>query len=144
MVAPVNEMPVGAVVVSVPPQTVAEALATVSPVGSVSVNATPVKATVLAAGLVMVKVSDVVAFSAMLEGLKALAIAGGAITVSTAVLLVAPVPPCVEVTAPVVLLFAPAVVPVTSTENVHDDPATGAAVSVPPDRLIVPLPANAV
>src|SRR5207237_3033115 len=39
IVAPVSAIPVGAVVVSVPPQTVAEALATVKPVGSVSVNA---------------------------------------------------------------------------------------------------------
>ena len=32
----------------------------------------------------------------------------------------------------------------TSTEKVHDDPAAGDAVSVPPDRLIEPLPATAV
>src|SRR5205823_5826996 len=119
-------------------------LATVSPVGRVSVKATPVSATVLAAGLVMVKVSDVVAFSAMLEGLNPLAIAGGAITVNTAVLLVAPVPPWVELTAPVVLLLLPVVVPVTLTENVHDEPAAGDAVSVPPDKLMVLLPATAV
>ena len=49
MVAPVKAIPVGAVVVSVPPQTVAEAFATVKPVGSVSVKATPVRATVFAA-----------------------------------------------------------------------------------------------
>jgi hypothetical protein len=36
------------------------------------------------------------------------------------------------------------VVPVTLTENVHDDPAAGDAVNVPPDRLILPLPATAV
>src|SRR6478609_8080374 len=66
--APVRAMPVGAVVVSVPPQTVAEALATVKPVGSVSVNATPVRATAFAAGFVMVKVSEVVAFSAIVDG----------------------------------------------------------------------------
>ena len=105
IVAPVSAMPVGLVVVNVPPQTVADALATVSPVGNVSVNATPVKATVLAAGLVMVKVNDVVAFSAMVFGLKTLAIEGGATTVRTAVLLVVPVPPSVEVIAPVVLLL---------------------------------------
>ncbi len=40
--APVSAIPVGEVVVSVPPQTVADALATVNPVGSVLVNATPV------------------------------------------------------------------------------------------------------
>src|SRR6478736_1788852 len=78
IVAPVSAIPVGAVVVSVPPQTVAEAFATVRPVGNVSVNATPVKATVLAAGLVMVNVSEVVAFRAMLLGLNTLAIEGGA------------------------------------------------------------------
>src|SRR5205807_1978911 len=61
-----------------------------------------------------------------------------------AVLLAAPVPPSVEVTAPVVLLFVPAVVPVTSTENVQVDPAAGDAVSVPPERLIEPLPAAVV
>jgi hypothetical protein len=36
------------------------------------------------------------------------------------------------------------VVPVTFTENVHDDPAAGDAVSVPPERLMLPLPAVAV
>src|SRR5437899_4925337 len=126
---------VAAVVVSVPPQTVDEALATVRPTGSVSVNATPFKATVLAAGFVIVKVSDVVAFIAIVDGLKALTIDGGATTVRLAVLLAAPVPPSVDVTAFVVLLFVPAVVPVTLTENVHDDPAAGDAVSVPPDRF---------
>jgi len=73
-----------------------------------------------------------------------LAIDGGATTVSTAVLLVAPVPPSVDVTAPVVLLLLPAVVRVTSTEKVHDDPPAGDAVSVPPDRLMVLLAATAV
>jgi hypothetical protein len=144
IVARVSAIPVGAVVVSVPPHTVAVALATVSPVGSVSVNDTPVSATVLAAGFVIVNVKDVVAFSAIEVGLNTLAIDGGAITVNTAVLLVAPVPPSVEVTAPVVLFLLPALVPVTSTEKVHDDPAAGEAVSVPPDRLIAPFPATAV
>src|SRR5579859_7259744 len=142
MAAPVSAMPVGAVVVKVPPHIVADELATVSPVGSVSVNATPVSTTVLAAGMVMV--SEVVAFWAMTLGLKTFAIEGGAITVNTAVLLAVPVPPSVEVTAPVVLFFTPAVVPVTLTENVHDDPTAGDAVNVPPDRLMMPLPAVAV
>src|SRR5689334_6629663 len=53
---------------------------------------------------------------------------------------VLPVPPSVEVTAPDVLLWTPAVVPVTFTANVHDPPAG----SVPPDRLMVPEPAVAV
>src|SRR5262249_47941052 len=44
---------------------------------------------------------------------KALVIVGGAATVIVAVLLVAPVPPLADVTAPVVLFLTPAVVPVT-------------------------------
>ena len=42
------------------------------------------------------------------------------------------------------MFFTPAVVPVTATEKVQDDPAAGDAVSVPPDRLMLPLPAVAV
>src|SRR5258708_18534654 len=137
-------MPVGAVVVSVPPQTVAEAFATVSPVGNVSVKATPVADGVFAAGLVIVNCRLVVAFKEIVEGLNNLAIDGGAVTVRIAVLLVAPVPPSVEVIAPVVLLLLPAVVPVTLAEKVHDEPAAGEAVNVPPDRLMVLLPAVAV
>ena len=132
-------MPVGAVVVSVPPQTVADALATVKPVGSVSVNATPVKATAFAAGLVIVNVKLVVAFRAMLVGLKTLAIEGGATTLTLAEA-VPPVPPSVEVTLPVVLFLVPAVGPVTFTLNVQEL----LAAIVPPERLIVPEPATAV
>src|SRR5689334_16531509 len=84
IVAPLKQVPVGAVVAIVPPQTVAVALATVSPVGSVSVKATPVSATAFAAGFVIVKVSEVVAFRAMLAGLKTLAIDGGATTLMLA------------------------------------------------------------
>jgi hypothetical protein len=54
-------MPVGAVVVTVPPQTVADAFATVKPVGIVSVNATPERLTAFAVGFVIVNVSEVVA-----------------------------------------------------------------------------------
>src|SRR5256885_4554173 len=132
-------MPVGAVVVSVPPQTVAEALATVKPVGSVSVKATPVSAAVLAAGLVIVNVRDVVAFSAMLLGLNTLVIEGGATTFSEAEA-VPPVPPSVEVTAPVVLDCRPPAVPVTLIENVHE----AEVAMVPPERLMVFVPAVAV
>src|SRR5205807_7559760 len=103
-------------VVSVPPHTVAEALATVKPVGSVSVNATPVSGSTLAAGLVMVKVSEVVAFKAMVLGLNTLAIEGGASTFTLGEA-VPPVPPSVQVTFPVVLFCAPAAVPVTLMEN---------------------------
>src|ERR1700704_1229542 len=106
IVAPVSAIPVGDVVVSVPPQTVAEALATVRPVDSVSVNAMPVRAMAFAAGLVIVNVSEVVAFSAMLDGLNTLAIDGGATTLMLADA-VPPVPPSVEVTGPVVLFCVP-------------------------------------
>ena len=92
-----------------------------------------------AAGLVMVKVSDVVAFCAMLVGLNTLAIDGGATTLRLAEA-VPPGPPSVDVTLPVVLVFVPAVVPVTFTENVQEL----LAAMVPPERLIVPVPAVAV
>jgi len=120
MVAPERAIPVGAVVVRVPPQTVEVPFATVRPVGNVSVNATPFKDVVLPAGLVMVNCREVVAFRAIDEGLKTLAIAGGATTFSVAVLLVAPVPPSVEVMAPVVLLPSPSTVPVTFTDSVQE------------------------
>jgi hypothetical protein len=69
-----------------------------------------------------------------------LAIEGGATTFRVAVLLVVPVPPSVDVTAPVVLFLVPAVVPVTFTEKVQEL----LAAIVPPERLIVPEPATAV
>jgi hypothetical protein len=123
------------VVVSVPPQTVAVAFATVNPVGSVSVNATPLSGSTFAAGLVMVNVSEVVAFRAMPLGLNTLAIDGGASTLMLAEA-VPPVPPSVEVTGPVVLFCVPAAIPVTFTENVQEL----LAAIVPPLRLIVFVP----
>src|SRR5215471_15334078 len=57
---------------------------------------------------------------------------GGAMTVKVSVA-VPPVPPSVELTLPVVLTCAPALMPVTLTENVHDP----LEASVPPDRLTV-------
>src|SRR6266849_2505829 len=118
IVPPVSDtLPEPATAVAAPPQVLVKpfGVATTNPAGSVSVKATPVSATVLAAGLVMVKVSEVVPFSGRFAAPNALAMEGGATTVRTAVLLVAPVPPSVEVTAVVVLLLAPALVPVTST-----------------------------
>ena len=144
MLAPVNAMPVGAVVVNVPllgPQAlVLEALATVSPVGSVSVKATPVSGSTFPAGLVMVKVSEVVPFRAMVEGLKTFAIDGGASTFRVLVA-VPPVPPSVEVTFPVVLVCNPAAMPVTFTENVQE---AFAAIVPPAPKLITFVPAVAV
>jgi hypothetical protein len=135
MIAPVKAIPVGEVVVSVPPQTVADAFATVSPAGNVSVKATPVSATAFAAGFVIVNVSEVVAFKAMLLGLKALAIDGGATTLIEAEA-VPPVPPSVEVTALVVLFCVPAAIPVTLMENVQ----LAFAAKVAPLRLITFVP----
>jgi hypothetical protein len=149
MVAPTNVIPVGLVVLSVPPHTVEVLLATVSPVGNVSLNATPFSVTVLTAGLVMVKVRDVVALKAMLVGLNALAMDGGATTAKLAVA-VLPVPPSFEVTAPVVLVNDPAVAPVTVTLNWHwpldaivapdsEIPVGAVVVSVPPHTVDVLL-----
>jgi hypothetical protein len=139
MVAPVSEIPVGAVVVSVPPQTVAEALATLKPVGNVSVKATPANATAFAAGLVIVNVSEVVAFKAIFAGLKTFAIVGGATTLIEAVA-GPPVPPSFELTLLVVLFCVPAAIPVTFTEKVQD----AFAARVPPARIIAFVPAVAV
>src|SRR6476619_5749301 len=139
IVAPVNAIPVGAVVVKVPPQTVVDALATVSPVGSVSVNATPVSGSTFPAGLVMVNVSEVVPFSPIVEGLNTLAMDGGASTFRV-VVAVPHVPPSVEVTFPVVLVCNPAAMPATFTENVQE----AFAAIVPPLKLITFVPAVAV
>src|SRR5262249_14169721 len=140
IVAPDRAMvPEAAVVVTVPPQMVAVASATVKPAGNVSLNATPFSAPGLPAGLVMVKVSDVVAFTGMPAGLKALAITGGVNTFTLAEA-VPPVPPSTDVTFPVVLFLSPDVVPVTFTVNVQEL----LAAMLPPERLMVPEPAVAV
>src|ERR1043165_6639170 len=94
--------------------------ATCRPFVSVSENAIPFSAAVFAAGLVIVKVSVVVPFSGMVAAPNDLLMVGGATILSNAVLLVVPVPPSVDVTAPVVLLASPAVVPVTLTVRVHE------------------------
>jgi hypothetical protein len=64
---------------------------------------------------------------------------GGAMTLMLADA-VPPVPPSVELMLPVVLFFAPALVPLTFTENVHEP----LAAIVPPERLTEPEPAVAV
>lgn len=69
-------MLLGAVSVTVPPQTVALAFGTVAPAGSVSVKPTPVS-DVPALGLLMVNVSDVVWPTKMGDGLKFVARVGG-------------------------------------------------------------------
>jgi hypothetical protein len=134
-------VPVPAVAPRVPPQEPVRLLgeATTMPAGKLSVNATPKSVTVFAAGLAAVKVSVEVPFGAIRLGVKALASDGGA-TTATEADAVEPVPPAVELTLPVVLFFAPAVVPVTLTEKVHEP----LAAIVPPERLIAPEPAVAV
>src|SRR5262249_52982460 len=114
--------------------------ATCSPFVSVSLKAIPVSDVVLAAGLVIVKVAVVVPFSGMVAAPNALLIVGGATILIVAVLLVAPVPPFVEVIGRVVLWASPAAVPVTFTVRVHE----ALCATVPPERLITPVPAVAV
>ena len=78
-------------------------VATCKPAGNVSLTATPVRASVVF-GLLMLKVSDVVAFTRILAAPKALVMVGGEPTVRFAEA-VLPVPPLVEVTFPVVLVY---------------------------------------
>jgi hypothetical protein len=77
--------------------------ATTTPEGNVSLTATPASATVLAAGLVIVRVRVEVPPTAMVDGANPLVIVGGAATVKVFEA-VRPVPPFVELTAPVVLV----------------------------------------
>ena len=87
--------------------------ASVTPPGKVSVKATPARA-VPVLGLVIVNVRVEVPPATMGLGEKDLVMEGGATTVTDA-FAVFPVPPFVEVTAPVVLFFTPEVAPVTVT-----------------------------
>src|SRR6266849_4932579 len=126
---------------NVPPHVLLEpgTAATCRPVGKVSLTATPLKA-VPVFGLVMVKVRVEVPPTAVVVGEKALLILGGATTVSVTVLLLEPVPPSVEVTAPVVLDLVPAVLPVTFTLMVQGL----LSAILPPLRLMLLLAAVAV
>jgi hypothetical protein len=132
--------PEPAVAVTVPPQEPVRLLgvATTIPVGRPSVNPTPVRATVFAEGFVAVKLTVEVPPGAIKLGAKVSASEGGPTTEMVADA-VPPVPPSVELTVPVVLFFAPAVVPVTFREKVHEL----LAAIVPPERLTVPEPAAA-
>jgi hypothetical protein len=95
----------------VPPQVLPEfgVVATTTPDGNVSLTPTPVSPTVLAAGLVMVMVSVEVPPTAMLVGANTLVMVGGD-TAANVAEAVRPVPPFVELTAPVVLTRLPAAV----------------------------------
>jgi hypothetical protein len=128
-----------------PPQLLARLLgaAATRPAGKVSLKAIPVSGTD-AFGLVTVKVNDVEPFNGTDAAPNALLKVGGATTVMEEVE-VFPVPPSVEVTV-TLLLFTPAVVPVTFTLKVHCvlvarlaplramEPAPETAVIVPPPQ----------
>jgi hypothetical protein len=114
MLPPVRLMLVEfAAAVTVPPQLFVTpgVDATCNPFVNVSLNAIPFSALVLLAGLVIVNVTVVVPFSVMFAAPNALLIVGGATTFKVAVLLAVPVPPSVELIAPVVLLPSPSTVP---------------------------------
>ncbi|MGH9823513.1 MAG: hypothetical protein ACREDR_09705, partial [Blastocatellia bacterium] len=102
-------------------------------------NDSPLNAT-LEFGFVIVNVRLVVWPSSMLGAPNALLIVGAEATARVAVLLVAPVPPFVEVIALVVLFLIPAVVPVTFTLTVH----VPLAAMVPALKVNVVSPANGV
>ena len=139
-IAPLIVIKFGGVRVTVPPHTGALALGTVSPAGSISVNATPVEGLApLAAGFVIVNVKLLIPFTDTTEGINALVNSGGASTNRLAVD-ASPVPPSREVTAPVVFILFPEVVPVTFTEKVHGVPTN----TNPCDKLMVLDPAFAV
>jgi hypothetical protein len=108
---------VAAVVMSVPPHCAEVESATDNPTGKVSVNVTPVNA-VPVFGFVMVNDNVVVPFKATVAAPNDLLIEGGATTVTEA-LAVLPVPPFAELTFPVKLSCAPAVIPVTVTLKVQ-------------------------
>src|SRR5260370_404327 len=115
-----------AVAVTAPPQVLLTpgVPATCSPPVNVSEKAIPFSAVVLDAGLVIVNVAVVVPFSGMLAAPNALLMVGGATTVRLAVLLAEPVPPLVELTAPVVFDSLPACVPVTFFLMVRVSPSS--------------------
>lgn len=90
--------------------------ATTSPAGRLSVNATPLAAELF--GLEMAKLRVVAPFSGMVAAPNVLVIDTGLATLKFAEA-VFPVPPFVEVTAPVVLVYWPDAEPVTVTLNWH-------------------------
>ena len=138
-------LPEPATAVAVPLQVLFNPLgvATTSPAGKLSVNAMPLSATP-AFGFVILNVRLVVPFSGMLAAPNAFVIVGGEATVRLAEA-VLPVPPLVELTLPVVLVYCPETVPVTVTLNWHwlltaivapvsAIPVGAVVVSVPPQR----------
>jgi hypothetical protein len=109
-------------------------VATTSPAGSVSVNETPVTPDD-ALGFVIVNVNVVVPLSNSVLAPNTLLIVT-VLTTDTVAFDGTPAPALAEETV-TLLFFAPSVVPVTLTANVHCAPPA----SVAPDRLTLPLPA---
>jgi hypothetical protein len=103
--------------VAVPPHVLLKfgVAATTSPAGRLSVNAIPVRERFVF-GLLMVNVRLVVPFKGTEAAPKTFVIDGGEATVRPA-LAVLPVPPLVEVTAPLVLVYWPEAAPVMVTLN---------------------------
>jgi hypothetical protein len=101
---PTDDAPAAAVIVP-PPQVPTNAFGvdTTKPAGRLSVNDTPVSAIAFAAGLLIAKVSEVDPFNGRVATPNVLVITGGLATVRFAVA-VLPVPPFVELTAPVVFV----------------------------------------
>ena len=112
---------------------------TTNPAGRLSVKLTLVSATPELL-LVTVNDNDVEALSGIVAAPKAFVNDGAAMTFKTAVLLVKPVPPCVEEIAVVVLFFTPSVVPVTLTIIVQVE----FAALVNPETVMTLAPAVAV
>jgi hypothetical protein len=112
------------------------------PAGKVSVNPIPVSVTGLPAGLLIVKARVLAPLRGIKDGVKALEIVGvlGFATVRVALLLVAPVPPLVDETTPVVLLYVLRTLEVTLTLTVQEL----LAATVPPVRATIKDPAVAV
>jgi hypothetical protein len=110
------------------------------PAGKVSVNPIPVSVSGLPAGLLIVKARVLMPFRAIEDGVKALEMMGvlGFATVRVA-LAPAPVPPLVDETGPVVLVYVPTGVAVTLTVTAQEL-FTG---TLPPVSETVPLPAFA-
>src|SRR5215472_1018471 len=111
----------------------------ISPAGNVSANATPASATVLAAGFVTVKLNDVVPFTGMFAAPKDSPSDGGATTIRLAEA-VLPVPAFVEVTAVLVFVKLPELLPAAIVPPLRvRAPVAAGAVAVPPQLFVSPL-----
>jgi hypothetical protein len=142
-VAPLNDTEVDpAVAVIVPPPQLPLSplgVNTSRPAGKLSVNPTPVSELVFELVIVNDSVDVLVEPTPIVDGVNDFEIDGADATVIEA-FAVAPVPPLVEVIAPVVLFFTPEVVPVTLTVTVQVAPTA----TVPFEKVTELVPAVAV